>query len=101
MPCYISDVPLSDEMRITARKDVLSRTLEGEAVLLDLESGTYFGLNEIASEIWVMMAKGTTVATIITLVLETYDVDEATARRDLELLLNRLQARGLVDVGPG
>ena len=89
---------LSDDTRIRARDDVLSRVLDGEAVLLDLDSGTYFGLDEVGSEIWALIAEGATVRVICDKVLELYDVDEATARSDLEDLVSQLQSRGLVDV---
>ncbi len=42
---------LRDGQRIKIRDDVLSRILDSEAVLLDLKSGTYFGLNEVGSEV--------------------------------------------------
>ena len=43
---------LSDASVIAAEEQVISCELAGGAALLDLRSGTYFGLNEIGSEIW-------------------------------------------------
>jgi hypothetical protein len=34
------------------RKDVLSRTVDGEGIMIDLASATYFGLNGIGNRIW-------------------------------------------------
>jgi len=93
-------VALDDTVQIKARPDVLSRILDGEAVLLDLTSGTYFGLDEVGSEIWALIAEGTTVQAIQRKVTELYDVDDATARKDLEALVAEMQERGLVDVTP-
>ena len=87
---------LRDDERITALPDVLSRTLDGEAVLLDLKSGTYFGLNDVGTKIWEIIAQGATIAEIRTLVLATFEVDEPTASRDLEDLLAELDKRSLI-----
>ena len=38
--------------------DVVFRDLEGEAVILDLASGTYFGLNEVGTRVWRMVDEG-------------------------------------------
>jgi hypothetical protein len=93
-------VPLTDQHRIVAREDVLSRQLDSEAVLLDLASGTYFGLDAIGSEIWALIAKGTTVASICEAIVSQYDVDAETARADLERLVTDLSERGLVEITP-
>jgi hypothetical protein len=87
-----------DDTRISVRKDVLSKVIDGEAVLLDLKGGSYFGLNEVGSTIWELIREGTTVGAIRHELLARYDVDATTAGDDLDSLLNDLQARGLVDI---
>ena len=37
---------------VVAAKDQMSSELAGEAVILDMESGTYFGLNEVGARVW-------------------------------------------------
>lgn len=92
-------MPLRDDQRIKARDSVLSRQLENEAVLLDLERGTYFGLNEVAGAIWEMIGRGATVGEIRAEVLDRYEVDPLDLERDLEQLVADLAQRGLIDVG--
>jgi hypothetical protein len=93
---YKRRVTLRDDERISAAPDVLSRTLDGEAVLLDLKSGTYFGLNDVGTKIWELIARGATVAEIREQVLTTFEVDEPTAARDIEELLAELVRRQLI-----
>jgi len=38
--------------RLTASADVVAREVGGETVLLDLASGTYFGLDPVGARIW-------------------------------------------------
>ena len=87
---------LHDEQRVTASNKVLSRVFDGDAVLLDLGSGSYFGLNEVGSCIWQALERGATVAELLAAVLAGFEVDEETARRDLSALLEDLSARGLI-----
>ncbi|MEL7444662.1 MAG: PqqD family protein [Pseudomonadota bacterium] len=42
----------------TASEDVVSREVGGEMVLLDLASGTYFGLDPVGGRIWELLSNG-------------------------------------------
>jgi hypothetical protein len=76
--------------------DVVWRDLEGEAVLLDLASGTYFGLNDVGTRIWQLLSAGEPVNRIAEVLTGEYDVSSDDARRDVEALLAELRARKLV-----
>ncbi len=45
--------------------DVVFRDLDGEAVILDLVSGTYFGLNEVGTRVWRLVDEGRDAAQIV------------------------------------
>ncbi len=87
---------LADDQRFVVSKQVMSRVLDGDAVLLDLGSGKYFGLNLVGTHIWQALEAGATVAELHAAVLADFDVDAATARAELEALLGDLLARGLI-----
>jgi hypothetical protein len=81
--------------------DVVFRDLDGEAVILDLASGTYFGLNDVGTRVWQLVAEGRSAAQIVDRVAAEYDADRATIERDVARLLDALSARRLiVDVPP-
>ncbi len=86
------------EQRVVVTSEVLSRNLDGEAVLLDLASGTYFGLADAGATLWALFEKGTTVGEASARLVAEYDVDAATAERDLDALLADLARRGLVEI---
>lgn len=94
---------LSDDVRLRASDDVAARALDGEAVLLDLASGTYFGLNEVGARVWELVEAGTTVGALRTTLLAEFDVEEGVLATDLARLLADLEQRGLVrrDVAVG
>lgn len=80
---------------------VVLRQLGDELVLLDLESGTYFGLDPIGARILHLLQQGETAAAIGRDLAGTYDVDAATARQDTLDLIAQLLAQGLVALPAG
>ncbi|MFC1836788.1 PqqD family protein [Thermodesulfobacteriota bacterium] len=77
---------------------VAFRVIEGEAVLLALEGGVYYTLNEIGTVAWDMCDGTNSVGAIVRAVIAEYEVDELTAQRDLKELLEDLTAEGLVNL---
>ena len=75
--------------------DVVFRLLDDEAVLLDLRSGTYFGLNPVGARIWQLLAEQTSLGTVLVTLQREYDVEPDALEHDLLTLVNELCVRGL------
>jgi hypothetical protein len=83
----------------TMPEHVLLQTVHsGEAVLLNLEDESYFGLNEVGARMVNLMLSETTKAAVLDALAADYDTDPETLRGDLEELVESLQSRGLIDV---
>src|SRR2546426_11996727 len=78
------------------RDDVLAAHLEGEAVLLDLETKRYYRLNETAARIWKGLEQSLAPDQITDILVAEFDVDPVTARAELDRALEGLRARGPV-----
>jgi hypothetical protein len=76
--------------------DVVSRVLDGEAVLLDLASGKYLGLNEVATRAWEMLGEGKAFGAIRAALLDEFEVEAEVLERDLGTLFAEMLARGLI-----
>lgn len=87
---------ISLDSQLRCAPDVLSRNLDGETVLLDLESGTYFGLDAVGTRIWELIGQDQPLSAILEVILDEYDVDEQRAHTDLLELLESLVAKGLI-----
>ncbi|MEP2180544.1 MAG: PqqD family protein, partial [Marinomonas sp.] len=86
---------------ITASDDVVSREVNGEAVLLDLASGLYFGLNVVGSAIWQVVGDAPAkVSALCDAVEAEFDAPRDVIEADVEELLGELVAAGLVTRGP-
>jgi hypothetical protein len=83
--------------RATVPDGVVSRELDGETVLLNLETGMYFGLDAVGTDMWrAIRDTATTLAEALAAVRGQYDVDEATIRTDFLQLADELLAKGLL-----
>jgi len=83
-------------MRFRIADDVVFRDLAGESVLLNLGTGTYFGLDAVGTRLWhLLKEQGSATAAVATLQSE-YDVDERRLRQDVEALISQLLAKGLL-----
>jgi hypothetical protein len=89
-------MPIPFDTRLVAPADVLMRELDGEAVLLDLRSETYFGLDDVGTRIWNHVTTAPSVQAAYEAVLAEYDVAPDVLRHDLEALLDELVDRGLL-----
>jgi hypothetical protein len=78
--------------------EVLSREVSGETVLLNLDSGVYFGLDEIGTDIWRLLRGGASLAETAAELLATYDVERRVLEDDLVRLVDQLARSGLVKV---
>ena len=81
---------------IKTAEHCVSCDLNGERVILNTSSGVYFGLDEVGSRIWELLAEPSTEDAIVKRLTEEYDVDEETVRRDVQTFLGNLNERGLI-----
>lgn len=92
------EVVLPGSARVRPAPDQVASDTGGEFVILNLGSGRYHGLAEVASQVWTLIQQGHTVAEIERVVTEEYDVDPAEAGADLRRFLEALRSRGLIQI---
>lgn len=81
--------------RLAINEAVVFAALNDEAVLLHIETGIYFGLDETGARIWTLLSEGYTEEAIIGKLLEEYDVEPALLRSDVTTFLANLLNKGL------
>ena len=84
-------------MPIRVGDDVVFHDLDGEVVLLNLETGVYFGLDPVGSRAWGLIDGRRTADDIVAALTTEYDVDASTCSADVASFLAALRDTGLVD----
>lgn len=92
------DREISESSIIVAFQEQISSDLGKEAVILNLKTGVYHGLNEVGATIWNMIQQPKTVSDIKQTILLEYEVEAQQCDRDLFELLGSLISAGLIDV---
>ena len=78
------------------RKELLKREVGGEAFLVPLGKTVYdsnglFALTELGSFIWDLLPEAENEEEILARILEEYEVEESTAKEDLNLFFGKLR----------
>ena len=84
---------------LTRSSEVLFQEVGGEAVLLDLASEQYFGLNPVGTRIWDLLDGQPPLGAIQNVLCAEYEVDPTLIGKDLLALADALTRAGLVRVG--
>jgi len=90
---------ISDSQVYRIPKDVLFQEVGGETVLLDLASEGYFGLDDVGTRLWSLLAEGKTVASMVDSLHEDYEVEKSVLENDVRSLLEKLLSAGLIERG--
>lgn len=85
--------------------DIISKNLEiddtdldGEKVMMNLDKGQYFMMNEVGSRVWDIIEEPTKVNEIINILTNEYDVDSKTCKDNVVDFLGRLNNADLISV---
>jgi len=84
--------------KVTFADTVFAQEVDGEMVLLDMNSENYFGLDAVGTDIWQAMQEKETLQEVLEVLLEQYEVEEDVLKKDLLNFVNKLQESGLVEV---
>jgi coenzyme PQQ synthesis protein D (PqqD) len=91
-------IGLEDSIQVS--EDVVFRGLDGEAVLLNLASGIYFGLNGTGTRIWNLIKQHGSLQTVFELMAQGYETPADTLGEDILQLVERLRDNNLVSKFP-
>ena len=75
---------------------VVSETVDGESIIINLEKGNYYSLNQIGSEIWNFAITKNSNDSICEYISKRYEIDLETCRQSVDAFLNSLVDEGLL-----
>ena len=83
---------------VVTAKDQVSCELAGEAVILHLKSGVYYGLSPVGARVWSLIQAPRLVSEVLGMILEEYEVEPDRCENDLFVLLQELAVGELIEV---
>jgi hypothetical protein len=89
---------LTDVSIVKRIPDQLSCDLSGKAVILNLNSGMYYGIDEIGALIWAVLEEPRTVEYLREIIFRSYHVDQETCDRDVIAFLTDMQSADLIEI---
>jgi hypothetical protein len=91
---------LSLTSRVVRTSDAITAAVAEELVMMDVETGTYYGLNNVGAEIWRLLESPTSTEDLCTALMHSFDVPLERCTAEVLQFLDQLQAKGLVHVVP-
>ena len=83
--------------KVTFSESVFAQEVDGEMVLLDMDSENYFGLDSVGTDIWQAMQEKENLKEVLEELLKQYDVDEEVLEKDLLDFVVQLKENGLIE----
>jgi Coenzyme PQQ synthesis protein D (PqqD) len=84
--------------KVKAPDGIMSTQFEGEAVLMHISKGEYYGLNEVGAFIWTLMSNPVSIKTLCQAVEQEFDVLPELCKSDILTLIEQLGAIDLVEI---
>jgi len=75
---------------ISRVEEVVASDIDGETVMMSIENGKYYGLDDIGSRIWELIEEPIKVSDLVDTLLGRYEVDRRTCEKDVLKFLNEL-----------
>ena len=82
-------------------QSVLARTVGTETILFDLQSSSYYSLNQVGGRFWKLVQEGKDTDQILLLLVDEFDVDVQRLENDIRSLVCELQKLGLLEPTQG
>lgn len=86
------------ESRVTVPQGVLVSEVGLESVFLNLKSSNYFGLDEVGTRMWKVLTTSETIQMAYDLLLNEFETSEGQLQSDLDELIQKLSANGLIEI---
>jgi len=87
---------IADVTVISRSPSVLAAEVGGEIVMMSIEQGRYFGLDDVGSDIWKRIEPPCSFAALIDGLAADYEADRATIVADVQALLGRMAEQDVV-----
>lgn len=90
---------LTDDTRLARADGPVASEVDGEVVILNVESGHFFQLNAVGSNVWELLESPMTLAELCAAMLERFEVSAGQCRSEVAAFAAKMLERGLLVKG--
>jgi hypothetical protein len=90
--------PVPYDKRLSITPDTLINVIDGESVILNMKSESYYGLDQIGTRMWTLLTTSDSIQTAYQQLLTEYDVSADVLRKDLNDFIDKLMTKGLLKI---
>ena len=83
---------------VAKNMELISSDLDGETVMMSVENGKYYGLNNIGSRIWALIERPCLVTDLRNSLISEFDVESEKCEQDLISFLDDLLQKGVIEI---
>ena len=88
--------PLTPESVVRQNPEQVAAEMDGEVLMMNVNTGNYYGLNEVASFVWNQLAQPLTVRAVCDAIMGEFDVSPETCQADAFFFLESMLTDGLL-----
>jgi hypothetical protein len=93
-------MPSQFSSRVTSAPDVMLRIIGDEAVILNLKSELYLGLDPVGTRIWTVLQGSPSIQAAHASLVDEFEVEPERLREDMDRLLDQMLEQGLIELHP-
>jgi len=82
--------------RLSRSLDLLVSEMDGKIVMMNIETGAYYGLEGVAAEIWTFLENPSDVKAVCTHLQGKYEIDEKTCEEETIAFLNQMERKNTI-----
>lgn len=86
---------------VVQKKEPVAVDVEGSVVMMSLAQGKYYGLDDIGTRIWELVAEPRSIQDVCDRLVDEFEVDRRDCERDVIEFVGQLAAENLVDLRNG
>lgn len=83
---------------IIRKKEIIASDMDGETVMLSIETGKYYNLGKLGGVIWELLENSIKIQEIVNKLIEEYDVTRTQCEEEVISFANELYKQGLIEV---
>ena len=88
--------PVKDHYRVIYSEEVYVSDMDGEKVMMSIDTGKYYNLGFTGGRIWELAESSPSLGEIVAVLTDEYEVDEEQCRQQVHAFVTELEREGLL-----